>query len=382
MKVPKGFEVAGITVGVKRSGRPDLGIIYSAAPLVWAYSATTNAVVAPCVVRDRSLAASGKPVRALVINSGNANCANGEGGEIDDLRLASAAAEALGLSGADEVLSASTGVIGHAMPIDKLVTGLPQAAAARGDDSEGLARAILTTDLVAKEAVRDLAGGARVLGVAKGSGMIHPNMATLLTFVMTDAKVDQDALRAMWSRVVDRSFNQVTVDGDTSTNDMAIVFSSGLVAADLKELEAALLEVASSLAKQVARDGEGATKLITVRMTGAKDEVEARRAARTVAGSNLVKAAVHGSDPNWGRILAAVGRANVALNEAHVRVLAQGFELYYGEPQPFDAKVVSDALRSDDVLLEADLGVGSAQGEAWGCDLSEGYVRINADYTT
>lgn len=382
MKVPQGFEVAGFTAGVKRSGRPDLGLIYSAAPLVWAYAATTNAVVAPCVARDRALAASGAPVRALVVNSGNANCANGARGEADDLALAGAAAAALGLAGPDEVLSASTGVIGQAMPIEKLVAAMPQAAAQRGADYEGLSRAILTTDLVAKTAEAELAGGARVVGVAKGSGMIHPNMATMLAFLMTDAAVSQDDLRAMWGRVVDRSFNQVTVDGDTSTNDMAVVLSTAAVPADLRALEAALLDVAASLARQVARDGEGATKLITVRVTGAKDEADARRAARTVAGSSLVKAAVHGADPNWGRILAAVGRAGVDLNEAHVRVVAQGFELYYGEPQPFDAKQVSDALREEDVLLEADLGVGSAQGEAWGCDLSEGYVRINADYTT
>jgi glutamate N-acetyltransferase/amino-acid N-acetyltransferase len=382
VKVPQGFQLAGISAGVKRSGRPDLGIIYADAPLRWAYSSTTNAVVAPCVTRNRALAAGGGAVRALVVNSGNANCANGEQGGRDDLEFAREAANALGLAGPEVVLSASTGIIGQAMPLRQLVAALPSAAAQRSDDSEAFSRAILTTDLVAKEASAMLPGGAQVVGVTKGSGMIHPNMATMLAFVMTDARVEQPALREMWQRVVERSFNQLTVDGDTSTNDMAIALSSNLVAADAGDLEAALLEVAVSLAKQVARDGEGATKLITVRVTGARDAGEARRAARTVAGSSLVKAAVHGADPNWGRILAAVGRAQVALNEAHVRVLAQGFELYYGEPQPFDEKQVSQALGSDDVLLEADLGVGSAQGEAWGCDLSEGYVRINADYRT
>jgi len=364
VKVPLGFEVAGVVAGVKRSGRHDLGLLYSSAPLAWAYAATTNKVAAPCVVRDRALAATGAPVRALVVTSGNANCANGARGEQDDLRLAGAAAAALGLAGPDEVLSASTGVIGQPMPIDKLVAGLPQAAAARGDDTEAFSKAILTTDLVTKVAEAEVAGGARVVGVAKGSGMIHPNMATMFAFVMTDAAIDQ------------------ADDGDTSTNDMAVVLSSGRLAADQTELEAALEAVTASLAKKIARDGEGATKLITVRVTGARDDVEARRAARTVAGSSLVKTAVHGSDPNWGRILAALGRADVELDEAKVRIAAQGFELYRGEPQPFDAKEVSAALRSQDVLLEADLGVGAARGEAWGCDLSEGYVRINADYTT
>jgi len=382
VKVPLGFEVAGVVAGVKRSGRHDLGLLYSSAPLVWAYTATTNKVAAPCVVRDRALAATGAPVRALVVTSGNANCANGARGEQDDLKLARAAAAALGLAGPGEVLSASTGVIGQPMPIDKLVAGLPQAAAARGEDSEAFSKAILTTDLVTKVAEAELVGGARVVGVAKGSGMIHPNMATMFAFVMTDAAIGQADLRAMWARVVDRTFNQLTVDGDTSTNDMAVVLSSGRLAADQAELEAALEAVTASLAKMIARDGEGATKLITVRVTGARDAVEARRAARTVASSSLVKTAVHGSDPNWGRILAALGRADVELDEAKVRVAAQGFELYRGEPQPFDAKEVSAALRSEDVLIEADLGVGAARGEAWGCDLSEGYVRINADYTT
>lgn len=382
MSVPRGFQLAGITAGIKKSGRPDLGVVYSDAPLAWAYSATTNAVAAPCVTRDRALHAAGGPVRALVVNSGNANCANGEQGVLDDVELAASAARALGLDGPGAVLSASTGVIGHRLPIETLATAMPKLAEARGEDESPFARAILTTDLTSKVATAELSGGARVLGVAKGSGMIHPNMATMLAFVMTDAQVDQAALRALWPRVVDRSFNQVTVDGDTSTNDMAVALASGLVPADVTELESALTSVCADLAKMIARDGEGATKLITVRVTGALTEAEARRAARTVAGSSLVKAAVHGADPNWGRILAAVGRADVSLDLRSVRVLAQGYELYRGEPQPFDARSVSAALRAADVLLEADLGVGSAAGEAWGCDLSEGYVRINADYTT
>lgn len=382
MKVPQGFEVAGIVAGVKRSGRPDLGLLYSELPLRWAFAATTNKVAAPCVVRGRQLVSSGAPIRALIINSGNANCANGERGERDDLTLAGAAADALGLSGTTDVLSASTGVIGQPMPLEKLVAGVPQAVAALGAETEGFSRAILTTDLVNKRAEAELPGGARVVGVAKGSGMIHPNMATMFAFVMTDADVPQDELRSIWARVIERTFNQVTVDGDTSTNDMAVVFSSYRAPADAAELEDALVQVTATLAKQIARDGEGATKLITVRVTGARDDAEARRAARTVAGSSLVKAAVHGSDPNWGRILAAAGRAGVDLDETRVTVAAQGFELYRGEPTGFDAKEVSEALRAEDVLLAVDLGVGNGAGEAWGCDLSEGYVRINADYTT
>lgn len=382
MNVPRGFQLAGITAGIKRSGRPDLGVIYSRGPLAWAYSATQNAAAAACVARDRALAATGKPVRAVIVNSGNANCATGEQGVRDDLAFAAAAAVALGLAGPDEVVSASTGVIGHKLPLDPLVAAMPQLAAERSESVEGFARAILTTDLTEKVAAAEVRGGARVLGVAKGSGMIHPNMATMFGFLMTDALIDQATLRAAWQRVVDRTFNQLTVDGDTSTNDMAVVLASNLVPADAYELELVLTEVATELAKHIARDGEGATKLITVRVRGALTDVEARRAARTVAGSSLVKTAVHGADPNWGRILAAAGRADVALDMARAAVFAQGTALYRGAPLAYDARAVSHALREPDVLLEVDLGVGSAEGTAWGCDLTEGYVRINADYTT
>ncbi|MCO5175098.1 MAG: bifunctional glutamate N-acetyltransferase/amino-acid acetyltransferase ArgJ [Trueperaceae bacterium] len=382
MNVPQGFQLAGVTAGVKRSGRPDLGVIYSPAPLAWAYSATQNAAAAPCVARDRSLAAAGGPVRAVIVNSGNANCANGAQGVSDDVAFAAAAANALGLAGPEEVVSASTGVIGHKMPLQALVAAMPRLAAERSADADGFSKAILTTDLAPKVATASMASGARVLGVAKGSGMIHPNMATMFAFVMTDAQVDQETLRPMWQRVVERTFNQLTVDGDTSTNDMAVALSSNLVPTDADEVELVLGNVATELAKQIARDGEGATKLITVRVTGARTDVEARRAARTVAGSSLVKTAVHGADPNWGRILAAAGRSDVAMDMARAVVIAQGTELYRGQPLEYDARAVSNALRTADVLLEVDLGVGTAEGTAWGCDLTEGYVRINADYTT
>jgi glutamate N-acetyltransferase/amino-acid N-acetyltransferase len=382
VNVPQGFELAGVTAGVKRSGRPDLGVIYSPAPLAWAYSATQNAAAAPCVARDRSLATAGGPVRAVIVNSGNANCANGAQGVSDDVAFAAAAAAALGLAGPEEVVSASTGVIGHKMPLEALVAAMPRLAAERSADADGFSKAILTTDLAPKVATASMASGARVLGVAKGSGMIHPNMATMFAFVMTDAQVDQETLRPMWQRVVERTFNQLTVDGDTSTNDMAVALSSNLVPTDTDEVELVLGNVAMELAKQIARDGEGATKLITVRVTGARTDVEARRAARTVAGSSLVKTAVHGADPNWGRVLAAAGRSDVAMDMARAVVIAQGTELYRGQPLGYDARAVSNALRAADVLLAVDLGVGTAEGTAWGCDLTEGYVRINADYTT
>lgn len=382
MRAPRGFELAGVTAGIKESGRSDLGLIYSPHPLAWALMSTTNLVKAPCVSRNRARFATGTPVRAVVVNSGNANCANGERGIWDNEDLAGAAAAALALDRVQDVLTASTGVIGVPLPVDKLKGAMPKAARDLGGDTSAFSQAILTTDSVAKEAAATLNSGARVVGVAKGSGMIHPNMATLLAFVMTDARVSQEQLRDMWPRVVNKTLNQVSVDGDTSTNDMAIVLSSQQVVADPEELEAALVEVCGKLARKVARDGEGATKLITVRIAGARNEEEARAAAKTVAGSMLVKAAVHGADPNWGRILAAIGRSGAVCDLANVRVHVQGVELYAGAPVPFDAAHVSQLLRREDVLLEADLAAGVAVAEAWGCDLTAEYVKINADYTT
>ncbi len=382
MRAPRGFELAGVTAGIKESGRKDLGLIYSPHPLTWAMVSTTNLVKAPCVSRNRSRLAAGTNVRAVVVNSGNANCANGERGTWDNEDLAGATAATLALDRVQDVLTASTGVIGVPLPIDKLKEAMPVAANDLTADSAAFAEAVLTTDTVAKEAAATLSTGARVVGVAKGSGMIHPNMATLLAFVMTDARIPQEELRELWTRVVDQTFNQLSVDGDTSTNDMAIVLSSQRVPVDVEELEEALLDVCAKLAKKVARDGEGATKLITVRVTGGRNDAEARAAAKTVAGSMLVKAAVHGADPNWGRILAAVGRSGAVCDLANVRVSMQRVELYEGAPLPFDEAEVSELLKQEDVLIEADLAAGDASGEAWGCDLSAEYVRINADYTT
>jgi glutamate N-acetyltransferase/amino-acid N-acetyltransferase len=241
----------------------------------------------------------------------------------------------------------------------------------------------MTTDTTLKQVEVTLPGGARVVGVAKGSGMIHPNMATMLAFVLTDAKLPQDELRSMWRFVTERTFNQITVDGDTSPNDMAFVFSSGQTEADPDDLQAALLEVAQTLARQVARDGEGASKLIPGSVSGAHNDEDARAAARTVAGSPLVKAAVHGNDPNWGRILVALGRSGAGFDQANVCIALQGATVYDGVPHPYDEATVSDLLKQEEVLITASLGnAGNGSGTAWGCDLTAEYVRINADYTT
>ena len=382
MKLPQGFRTAGISAGLKRSGRRDLGLIASDGPLAWAMVSTTNVVYAANVARNRELHATGRPVRALIINSGNANCATGQQGIDDNLRMAAAAAQQLDISDVDEVLTSSTGVIGVRMPIDRIEAAQAELQADLASDSSAFAAAILTTDLVFKQEEVELPGGARIVGVAKGSGMIHPNMATMLAYVMTDAKIPQEQLRVLWRDVADRSFNQVTVDGDTSPNDAAFVFSSGQLDCDLAALHEGLLRVAQGLARRIARDGEGAGKLLTVQVSSAASDEDARAAARTVAGSPLVKAAAHGNDPNWGRILVALGRSGAVFDPAQVRIDVQGVTVYEGAPQPFDSAATSELLRQDEVLFSIDLGAGSGSGNAWGCDLTAEYVRINADYTT
>lgn len=382
MKLPMGFRASGVRAGIKPSGKPDLGLILGDRPLLWALTTTRNLVRAPCVTRNRARAASEAPVRALAVNAGNANCANGDEGIWDNEEFAASAARALSLARPQEVLTASTGVIGRKLPMDRVRAGLPLAAAELSDDVGAFAEAILTTDLVTKTAEAEFGGGTRVVGVAKGSGMIHPNMATMFGFVFTDALVDQAALRQVWSQIVRRTFNQITVDGDTSTNDMALVLSSGRRAASLDDLANALERVAGELARAIARDGEGATTLITVDVRGGRDEADAMAAARSVAGSSLVKSAVHGRDPNWGRILSAVGQAGVVADLSAVAIRLQGTTVYRGAPVAFDADAVSQAMRGPDVRIEVDLAAGGAEGRAWGCDLTAEYVKINALYTT
>ncbi len=382
MRVPLGFEIAGVTAGLKASGKPDLGLIYSPYPLAWALASTDSLVKAPCVSRNRARYTSRAAVRGLVVNSGNANCATGDRGIWDNEDVAGAVAAALALARVQDMLTASTGVIGEPLPVDKVRAAVPELTAALGEDSGAFAEAILTTDTTAKQVAATLDKGGRVLGIAKGSGMIHPNMATMLAFILTDVDISQDDLRALWPGVVQRTFNQVTVDGDTSTNDMAIVLSSRQLAADKETFAHSLEEVAARLARKIARDGEGANHLVTVRVSGARTGDEARAAARTVAGSALVKAAVHGADPNWGRILAAVGRSGAVSDLANIRIALQGELVYQGTVQAFDRQALSTRLREEEVLIEVDMAAGENVGEAWGCDLSPEYVHINADYTT
>ncbi len=386
---PRGFRAGATYAGIKKKSDHtlDLAILFSDVPCAAAAMFTTNKVRAAPVVLSQQRVKSGR-ARAVIINAGCANAVTGERGLRDAASMADMAARALGIA-SEEVLVASTGVIGQHLPIEKIADAVPKIAltAAGGHD---LARAIMTTDRVPKEiAVR--AGHFCVGGVAKGAGMIHPDMATMLAFLTTDAAVEHTLLQGALKKAVDRSLNMVSVDGDTSTNDTMILLANGMAGgntiapgtAEAALFQDALNEVCTYLAKAIARDGEGATRLIEVDIRGARSDTEARLAARTVTSSCLVKTAVHGCDPNWGRVLAAVGRSGAGLVEAKTDLyIGDICLLRRGTPQPCDAELVSRLLGQTEVGFRVELNLGEGQATAWGCDLSEEYVAINAEYTT
>ena len=380
MSLPIGFRAGATKAGIKPSGKTDLALLVSDTPCHWAYAGTTNRAAAPCVERNRRLLESGQPLQAIVVNAGNANCATGTVGISTNQRMAEVTAAQLGVVAAS-VATASTGVIGVPLPVEKIELGLPQIKLAA--DLEPFALGIMTTDLVPKTATVRLSSGAVITGVCKGSGMIAPNMATMLAYIITDASIAQLELRQHFQGVVERSFNQVTVDTDTSTNDMALLLANGTAGAvDRQEFWHGVETVAVSLAKQLARDGEGATKLLTVRIAGARSELEARAAALSVAASPLWKSAVYGNDPNWGRIMMAIGKSSAFFETSSVQITLQNTVLYDGAALKFDKVAVSAAMQAAEVLAEVDLRQGTAVGLAWGCDLTEQYVKINAEYTT
>jgi len=395
---PEGFQAAAVTAGLKASGKPDLSLLLAPEGAVCAGTFTTSLVRAACVdLCAERLAASGGRARAVLSNSGQANACTGDRGLIDSQRATQALADRLGLA-AEEVLICSTGVIGVPIPMDTLLAGLDPLVSALGPEGgAAAATAILTTDLIDKQiALEADLGGRRVRigGMAKGSGMIHPNMATMLGYLSCDAGVPAEVWQAMVGRAVERSFNAITVDGDTSTNDTFLAFAAGspLGPEHFEALEAGLTAVSQHLAKAIARDGEGATCLIEVQVEGAATEAGARAIARTVCSSSLVKCAVHGRDPNWGRIVAAAGRAGVPFQPDAVALwLGEHQLMAAGQPLPFDRTAASQYLRDraaaaylvdDTVQIRLQVGDGPGRGRAWGCDLSDQYVRINADYTT
>ncbi|WP_168123443.1 bifunctional ornithine acetyltransferase/N-acetylglutamate synthase [Paenibacillus sp. HB172176] len=393
---PLGFRAGGLHCGLKKTTRYDLGAIICEVPAVSAGVYTTNVFqAAPLKVTRESLASEGK-LRAVLVNSGNANACTGEQGEADAYEMRARFAEAVDVK-AEHVAVASTGVIGETLKMDNVRNGidlLPGQLLDGMEGADGFCQAILTTDLVQKMVCVELEiDGQRVhiAGAAKGSGMIHPNMATMLGFVTTDAKIGGEALQGLLRKATDLSFNMITVDGDTSTNDMLIAMASGLAAnqelseehADWAAFAAALSYVCEVLAKAIARDGEGATKLVEVQVRGAVSDESAQAIAKTVIGSSLVKSAIFGTDANWGRIIAAVGRAGQPVNPNTVDIrLGDIVTLEASRPTGFDEEAALEYLKGDTVVIHVDLHMAEGAATAWGCDLTYDYVRINAAYRT
>jgi glutamate N-acetyltransferase/amino-acid N-acetyltransferase len=344
---------------------------------------TRSRFAGPSVTLSRRRAALGR-ARAIVVVAKNANVATGPQGWRDAEELTAGVAGAVGIP-VDEVLVASTGVIGRSYPMDLLRAHLARLSRARFDaDARQVARAMMTTDTVPKTAVQR-AGPARVVGVAKGVGMIEPDMATMLAFVLTDAAADPASLARLWERAVSDTFNCLSIDTDTSTSDTAVVLANG-AAGPVAEaaLAVALREVCLDLTLQLARDGEGATKLLTVTVRAAADADQARRVAKAVVNSPLVKTAVHGADPNWGRVAMAIGKCqdDHDIDPERVVIRFGDLETYPDRPDEKGLSRLADIMAADHVEIEVELGTGSAEATVYGCDLSAGYVRINADYTT
>ena len=385
-----GFLAGAVHAGIKNKGELDLAILCSEVPCKAAGVFTTNQIKSAPVILSQKHIAKGR-AQAVVVNSGCANACLGGQGLADARGMANLAAAKLGLS-PEDILVASTGIIGVPLPMDKIRAGIPKIKPTR-EGGHDFCRAIMTTDTRPKElAVQvDLKGTKFTIGgVAKGIGMVHPNLATMLCFIATDAVVSADFPQAALQKAVDCSFNMVSIDGDTSPNDCAFLLANGLAGNEPidfdngGDFQEALTAVCTHLAKSMARDGEGATKLIEVIVERAGDQAGARQAARTIAGSPLVKAAMNGNDPNWGRIVAALGRSGARVREDRLDVyLNDVCVMKQGCPVPFSKEeMISDLSKSDNVLIKLYLNLGDGEATAWGCDLSEEYVRINSRYTT
>ena len=389
----RGFAAGATYAGLKTyaEDKLDLCLLLSEAPCAAAGVFTTSTIRSASVTVTQEHLSHG-PARALVVNAGIANTCVGDQGYKDAKEMAAQASKLLGLR-QEEVLVCSTGIIGVELPMALIRSGLEKIELS-ADGGHGMARAIMTTDTRPKEVAVsfELDGRqANMGGVTKGSGMIHPNMATMLAFVATDAAVEPTFLSATLREVADRSFNMVTVDGDSSTNDPLLVLANGLAenrpisagSADADTFREALEQVCVYLSQELARDGEGATRLITVEVSSAKDTADARKAARTIASSNLVKSAVYGADPNWGRIMMALGRSGAAAEESKIDLYLNGICIMQeGKPIPFHRDAVVALMRGTEVTIRLDLHLGQGDATAWGCDLTEEYVIINSAYTT
>lgn len=385
MNLPLGYRYSALYAGIRKAAKPDLALIVSDAPASAAAVYTTNLVQAAPVRLSRThLQETGGIARAVIVNAGNANCATRTGARVA-LSTAKAAAKALKCKAA-EVLPSSTGVIGVELNPALITNALP--ALVEGLAPERFldaADAILTTDLVRKVAYAET-GGIRVAGMTKGSGMIHPGMATTLAYVMTDAIVPPSELRKHLKSAVNRSYNRLSVDGDMSTNDTLLVLANGASGKKVNKaaFQTALDEVCQSLAQQIARDGEGATRFVEIDVSGARDEAAAAKIARAIANSPLVKTAIAGSDPNWGRILCAAGYSGAAFEPAHVDIYLQGVKVCRkGLAAQYNEAALTKKLNEKDCLIRFVIG-GEGRGTArfWTCDLTHGYIDINGSYRT
>jgi glutamate N-acetyltransferase/amino-acid N-acetyltransferase len=393
MLVPLGFCWASGTAGIKASGSPDLALVEAVHGAAAAAMFTSNRVqAAPLKVGRRHLEKSGGQVRAVVVNSGNANCATGDEGVRAAEKVCRAVSSEVGCD-VSEVFPASTGVIGVPLPVDKLLKAIPALLASRGNDADSatkFARAIMTTDTRMKTASARIRLGKRdvsILGIAKGAGMIHPRLATMLVYLFTDVEAGSKDLQRMLRDAVTTTYNRISVDGDTSTNDTVLLLASGASGARIKdgrkEFELALHEVCESLARQITGDGEGLTRVINLTIEKARREEDAEQVARAIANSPLVKTAMAGADPNWGRVLAAVGYSGIAIDPDKV-------DIWFGPHQVckrgmrarFDEKNVHAYLQDSVIDVRVALNQGKHKANFWTCDLTAEYVHINADYTT
>ena len=389
---PRGFLAGATHAGIKypEPDRLDLALLFSEQPCAAAGVYTQHAFRGPPILITERHLANGR-AQAIIANSGVSNSLFGDEGMAFAEQMAQSAAKQFGVA-PEDVVVASTGVTGWRLPIERIVAALPSITLSPGG-GESFARAIMTTDTVPKQAaVRFEWRGVTyaVGGCAKGSGMIHPNMATMLAYMTTDAPVDPSIIRPLLKDAADESFNMLTIDGDTSPNDMVVLLANGAAGGEtigvnspaLPLLRAAVTHVAVSLTRQLARDGEGAGKLLVVRVDGAASTDDARRAARAIVLSPLVKTAVYGNDPNWGRVLVALGYSGARVRERDVALSIQGVEVFRGSAVPFDAAALSKSLAQEEVRIDLHLGAGDASATAYGCDLTPGYVRINSEYTT
>lgn len=392
----QGFSAAGIHCGIRRNqSKRDLALIYSAVPASAAAVYTSNLVKGAPLTVTKAHLADGK-AQAVICNSGNANTCNADG-EKKAWRMCEIAGEALGIDPHD-VIVASTGVIGQILPIAPIENAAPALAALLNENGSNMAaKAIMTTDTIEKEcAVKITLGDKEVCigGISKGSGMIHPNMATMLLFMTTDAKVEPAALQKALSTVVPATFNQISVDGDTSTNDTVLLLASGLSGAEIVDgtpdydtFVAALTEAAEHLSRELAGDGEGTTKLLECTVTGAPDLATARAVSKSVIHSTLFKAAMFGADANWGRVLCAIGYTpgDFDISKTSVRLKSKAGEVFVCENaayHPYSEDEAAVVLKEDEIDILVDLGSGDATAKAWGCDLTYDYVKINGDYRT